>query len=212
MATNSTNELDKQRQQYFDQLASKWDSEVTLKSMECLGNIVNELNIHSGSRVLDIGSGTGILLPLLVKAVGDEGRIVALDFSAKMLYQAKAKGFLPPVAFVQADVAALPLPNQFADLALCYSAFPHFGDKPKALKEIARVIKVNGRLVICHTASRNTINQLHKSIGGIVNTDLLPDESQLRELIKHAGFTITCLEDAPDRYLVIAKKVIKTPH
>jgi len=209
MATNSINNLDKQRQQYFDQLASNWDSELTPENVECLSNIINELNIHSGSRVLDIGSGTGILLPFLVQAVGGEGGIIALDFSAKMLYQAKAKGFLPLVAFIQADVAALPLPNQFADLALCYSAFPHFGDKLKSLKEIARVIKSNGRLVICHTASRNTINQLHKSIGGIITNDILPDESQLRELMKHVGFTIVHLEDTPKRYLVIARKISK---
>jgi len=199
-----------QRQNYFDRLASSWDKEVTQKTLECLGNIIKELNISPGSHVLDIGSGTGILLPFLIEAVG-EGRIIALDFSARMLLQAKAKNFNPIVDFIQADVTTIPLADSCADLAMCNSAFPHFGHKLEALKEIARVIKGNGRLVICHTASRNTINQLHQSIGGIVSTDFLPGESQLRELIEHAGLAVTRLEDNPKRYLVIARKVTRPP-
>jgi demethylmenaquinone methyltransferase/2-methoxy-6-polyprenyl-1,4-benzoquinol methylase len=91
-------------------------------------------------------------------------------------------------------------------LAICNSVFPHFNDKVKALKEIARVLKNNGRLVICHTMSRAMINQLHQSAGGIVASDLLPDEFQLRRLVKQAGLKITHFEDRPERYLVIAEK------
>lgn len=212
MATDSTIRLATQRQEYFDQLASNWDRAVTLERVGCLSNIVEELNINPGSCVLDIGSGTGILLSFLIGAVGARGRIIALDFSTEMLRQAKAKGFQPIVDFVQADVTAIPLPANLADLAICNSAFPHFNDKARALKEIARILKDNGRVVICHTMSRDTINQLHQSIGGVVGADLLPDESQIRELIKHAGLTITYLEDSPKRYLVIAKKMIRAPN
>ena len=45
-----------------------------------------------------------------------------------------------------------------------------------------------------------------RSIGGIVASDLLPDESQLRGLIKQAGLRVTHFEDGPERYLVIAEK------
>jgi ubiquinone/menaquinone biosynthesis C-methylase UbiE len=183
-----------------------------VEGVECLSNIVKELSIRPGSHVLDIGSGTGILLPLLIEAVGDKGRIIALDFSQNMLKQAKAKGFQPIVHLVQADVTAIPLSNNLADLAICNNTFPHFNNRAKALGEMARILKDNGRLVICHTMSRDTINQLHQSIGGVVGADLLPDESQMSELIKHVGLTITCLEDSPKRYLVIAKKVIRIPN
>jgi ubiquinone/menaquinone biosynthesis C-methylase UbiE len=138
--------------------------------------------------------------------VGDEGRLVALDFSAEMLVQAQTKNFPPMVGLAQADVVAIPLPDNSVDLAICNSAFPHFSDKVKALKEIARVLKNNGRLVICHTMSRDMLNRLHQSIGGAVANDLLPDESQLRALIKQAGLKITHFEDGPERYLVIADR------
>jgi ubiquinone/menaquinone biosynthesis C-methylase UbiE len=195
-----------QLQGYFDQLAPTWDKEITPERLKCLGKIVKQLGIKPEYYVLDIGSGTGVLLPFLITELSGEGRIIALDFSADMLGQARAKNFPPIVGFAQADVLAIPLADSSVDLAICNSVFPHFTDKVKALKEIARVLKNNGRLVICHTMSRATINQLHQSVGGMVANDLLPDESQLRGLTKQAGLKITHFEDSPERYLVIAEK------
>ena len=206
MAASSVNRLAMQLQEYFDQLAPTWDNELTSERLKSLGNIVKELGIEPGYHVLDIGSGTGVLLPFLIAELGDEGKIVALDFSEEMLCQAKAKNFSPIVRFAQADVLAIPLADNSVDLAICNSAFPHFDDKARALKEIARVLRNNGRLVICHTMSRTMINQLHQSIGGAVANDLLPDEFQLRGLIKQAGLKVTHYEDSPERYLVIAEK------
>jgi ubiquinone/menaquinone biosynthesis C-methylase UbiE len=201
-----------QLQEYFDQLAPTWDNELSPERLNCLGNIVKELGIEPGYHVLDIGSGTGVLLPFIITELGNEGKIVALDFSAEMLCQAKAKNFQPVVGFAQADVLAIPLADNSVDLAMCNSAFPHFSDKVKALKEIARVLRDNGRLVICHTMSRKKINQLHQSIGGAVANDLLPDEFQLKRLIKQAGLNLTHFEDRPERYLVIAEKSARQNH
>jgi ubiquinone/menaquinone biosynthesis C-methylase UbiE len=195
-----------QLQEYFDQLAPTWDKELTPERLKCLGNIVKELGIKPGCYVLDIGSGTGVLLPFLITELGYKGRIVALDFSAEMLGQARAKNFSPIVGFAQADVLAIPLADNSLDMAICNSVFPHFGDKVRALREIARVLKHNGRLVICHTMSRDMLNRLHQSVGGVVANDLLPDESQLRALMKQTGLRITRFEDNPERYLVIAEK------
>lgn len=195
-----------QLQEYFDQLAPTWDKELTPERLKCLGNIVKELGIKPGCYVLDIGSGTGVLLPFLITELGYKGRIVALDFSAEMLGQARAKNFSPIVGFAQADVLAIPLADNSLDMAICNSVFPHFGDKVRALREIARVLKHNGRLVICHTMSRDMLNRLHQSVGGVVANDLLPDESQLRALMKQTGLKITRFEDNPERYLVIAEK------
>jgi ubiquinone/menaquinone biosynthesis C-methylase UbiE len=206
MAANSVNRLAMQLQEYFDQLATTWDKELTSERLKCLGKIVKELGIKPRYYVLDIGSGTGVLLPFLIAELGDEGKIVALDFSAEMLGQAQAKNFPPIVGFAQADVLTIPLADNSVDLAICNSVFPHFNDKVKALKEMARVLRNNGRLVICHTMSRAMINQLHQSVGGVIASDLLPDESQLRRLIKQAGLKITRFEDSPERYLVIAEK------
>jgi ubiquinone/menaquinone biosynthesis C-methylase UbiE len=206
MAASSVNRLAMQLQEYFDQLAPTWDKEVTPERLRCLGEIVDELGIKPGDHVLDIGSGTGVLVPLLTAELGNEGKVVALDFSMEMLVQAQSKNFPRTVGFAQADVLAIPLADDSMDLAICNSAFPHFGDKARVLKEIARVLRNNGRLVICHTMSREMLNRLHQSIGGAVANDLLPSKFRLRQMIKQARLMITHFEDGPERYLVIAEK------
>jgi ubiquinone/menaquinone biosynthesis C-methylase UbiE len=206
MAAGAANRLAMQLQEYFDQLAPSWDSELNPERLKSLGNIVRDLSIRPGYHVLDIGSGTGVLLPFLINEMRGEGEIVALDFSAEMLSQARAKNFAPIVRFARANVLAIPLDDNSMDLAICNSAFPHFDDKVKALKEIGRVLKNNGRLAICHTMSREMLNRLHQSIGGVIATDVLPDEFELRRLIKQAALKITHFEDSPERYLVVAEK------
>ncbi|MBN2187162.1 MAG: methyltransferase domain-containing protein [Dehalococcoidia bacterium] len=211
MATSTGSKLNLQLQEFFDQLAPNWDREVTEERLECLSNIVRELDIKPGSCLLDIGSGTGTILPFLIQTTNHTGKVLALDLSLKMLQQARAKGFQPVVDFIQADITAIPLSDNFADLAMCNSVFPHFNNKAQALKEIARVLKSSGRLVICHTTGREAINRFHQSVGGVVANDLLPDESQMKELMSQAGLAITHLEDSPKRYLAMAVKMTQAP-
>lgn len=198
-----------QLQEYFDQLAPTWDEKLSPEKLTRLSDTIKELGIRPGYCVLDVGSGTGVLLPFLAAGMGDEGRIIALDFSAEMLVQGKAKSSATIVEFVQADGMAVPLADGSVDLALCNGVFPHFSDRGKALKEMGRVLRNNGRLVISHTMSREMINQLHQSIGGAVANDLLPDELQLGELLRQADLNITYFEDRAERYLVIAEKAIR---
>ncbi|QUL98142.1 MAG: hypothetical protein IMF26_08830 [Candidatus Fermentithermobacillus carboniphilus] len=63
---------------FFDALASSWDENVDPLRVQ---DILVTAGIRSGHAVLDVGSGTGVLLPFLVEAVGPEGRVFALDIS-----------------------------------------------------------------------------------------------------------------------------------
>ena len=68
------------------------------------------LHLREGSRVLDIGCGTGLNFPLLVAAVGPRGQVIGVDRSREMLEVARRKTIhLPPgnVALVTADAEHL---------------------------------------------------------------------------------------------------------
>lgn len=71
---------------------------------------------------------------------------------------------------------------------------------------MARVLKRGGRLVIFHPESREAVNRLHRSLGGIVANDLLPDEATMRAVLEAAGLNMVKIEDAPHRYLAVARK------
>ena len=192
------------RRQFFDRAAVEWDASEVEETHARLREIVAGLGIEPGSTVLDVGTGTGVLVPLLLEATDGKGQIVALDFSGEMLRRAQAKGH--PVAYVQGDAQRLPFPAGTFGWVICNAVFPHFPDKQRALGEISRVLRKGGRLVICHTASRQAINKFHHSAGGIVAHDTIPDEKVMRQLLREAGLGEVRVWDEPDRYLALGQR------
>jgi ubiquinone/menaquinone biosynthesis C-methylase UbiE len=196
-----------QHKELFDRLAPSWDGSLSQETLSRVRHIVAELAIKPASEVLDAGSGTGVLLPFLTKAVGSDGRIIEMDISARMLAAARSKGFGYVTHYIQADIACMPLVDKVFDLVICLNAFPHCRHKLKALIEMARVLKKDGRLAICHTMSREAVNNLHHNIGGVMGNDLLPDNSELSQLLTQAGLEIIRFEDKPEFYLVVTRRM-----
>jgi len=167
--------------------------------------MAKRLNIEPGSTLLDVGTGTGVFLPFLLKEIGGGGRIIGSDFAEKMLSKARAKGFDGNIDYLQTDVTSAPLRDEIFDIVVCYSSFPHFQDKPGALGEMNRVMKSGGRLLICHTSSRARINEIHRQIPA-VQKDTIPDADEMQLMLSAAGFTEIKIEDNNDSYLASARK------
>jgi ubiquinone/menaquinone biosynthesis C-methylase UbiE len=192
--------------EYFNQLAGKWDKMTSEETRSRLPELIQDLRIKSGDTVLDVGGGTGILLPLLYEVAGNESKIISLDIAEEMLKRARNNSYSSNIHYVHADVNAIPLASETFDIVICYSCFPHFPDKTKALAEIARVLRSSGRLVICHTASRHEINKLHESIGDVIGSDTIPDEATMRDMLTASGLKTIEVRDEAHRYLAIAAK------
>ncbi|MGA9351705.1 MAG: methyltransferase domain-containing protein [Anaerolineae bacterium] len=190
--------------QFFDRIATEWDELEVEETHTRLREIVAGLGIETGSTALDVGTGTGVLVPLLLEATDGKGQIVALDFSGEMLRRAKAKGH--PGAYVQGDAQRLPFSAETFDWVICNAVFPHFPDKRRALGKASRVLRQGGWLVICHTASRQEINEFHRSVGGIVAHDTIPDENAMRQLLREAELGEVRVWDDPDRYVALAQR------
>ena len=196
--------------EYFDRAAANWDALEVEETYVRLREIVAGLGIAPGAAVLDVGSGTGVLLPLLHESMNGDARVVALDLSGEMLKRALDKGAAlsqskgQPAIYVQGDAQSLPLPDGVFDWVVCNAVFPHFPDKPRALAELRRVLRAGGRLVICHAFKRQAINEFHRSIGDVVARDAIPDEEEMLHLLREAGLDRVVLRDEPDRYLALA--------
>ena len=191
--------------EYFNQKAAAWDDTIAEKDTAKLRRMARRLDIKPGSRVLDVGTGTGVFLPFLINEAGQNGHITAIDLAEKMLSQARGKNFNGYIDYLQADVSCIPLRAGLFDAVVCYSSFPHFQDKPRALAEINRVTKNGGKLIICHTSSRATINEIHAGIP-IVANDTIPEKRQMKTLLEGAGFTEIIIEDGSQSYFCRAVK------
>jgi len=191
---------------YFDRMAGEWDNGANADGLcRRLELLIPKFGIPDGGWVLDVGTGTGILHPYLLAAVGESGRVLALDFSSCMLAQALKKSHRENLVCLQADVTAIPLPDGTFDCVVCFAAFPHFDRKLLALHEIARVTRRGGRVVIAHLMSRSQIARHHDANPEVAG-HYLPPAGHMQRLFSVAGLNALDIEDEPGLYLAVAEK------
>ncbi len=191
---------------FFDEKAEVWD-EITVHNLEKVQYIAELLGIHSGDRILDIGTGTGIMIPFYERYLVD-GRVVAVDYSGKMIEVARSKypeKDHPLISYLVSDVYELKYDADF-DLVVCYSCFPHFVDQPLAIKILSRALRKGGRLVVAHSDSAKKINGVHMNGGMEIENDFLPSMKLLKQMMKESGLTVTFERDDESYFICIAKK------
>lgn len=107
------------------------------------------LGAQAGDRILDVGCGPGFYVSELLETVGPEGSVVGVDASPDMLAVAatRSDGY-DNVEFHEAAASALPLPDESVDRAVSVQVFEYVEDIPTALREIHRVLRPLGRLVV----------------------------------------------------------------
>ncbi|HEY56492.1 MAG TPA: methyltransferase domain-containing protein [Dehalococcoidia bacterium] len=193
---------------FFNRKAHIWDEDHSERDAAKLREMTERLGIEPGATLLDVGSGTGVFLPMLLSKVGKGGRLFALDSAEEMLKRARSKPIQGEVYYLQADVSAIPIQSGVFDVVVCYSSFPHFQDKPGALSEMNRVTKDGGRLFICHTSSRDQINDVHSQIPTL-EQDVIPDKGDMQRLLRDAGFNEITIADGEASYLARARKVCR---
>ncbi len=118
-------------------------------SAAAVGNPFALAPIRAGDTVVDLGCGTGADLCVAALLAGADGRAIGVDVTPAMVEKARAGARLAGLANVtvhEGDLADLPLPAGFADVALSNGALNLVADKAAAFREIHRVLRPGGRL------------------------------------------------------------------
>jgi ubiquinone/menaquinone biosynthesis C-methylase UbiE len=95
--------------------------------------------------VADVGTGTGFLA---ARALEAGARVVGIDFSDAMLAEVRTRFAGRPFEARRGDTAALPMERGEVDAVLGNMVLHHADDPPAAIREMTRVLKPGGRLVI----------------------------------------------------------------
>ena len=138
------------RQKLFDTWPEKYDRWFTTP----LGSLVKEyekelvlelLSPSQGERILDAGCGTGVFT-LDILAAG--AHIVGLDISMPMLLSAEHKAQGYPLLLTRGDMMSLPFPDCTFDKAVSVTALEFIQDAKSAVKELFRVTRHGGSVVV----------------------------------------------------------------
>jgi ubiquinone/menaquinone biosynthesis C-methylase UbiE len=124
---------------HFDILAPVYDRLLGTRDLKRLREI---LDLPTEGWMLDAGGGTGRLSSRLRRFVGN---VVIVDPSSAMLKQAQRKGHL---SLVKADAERLPFPDERFERIVVVDALHHFHDQRRAIRDLLRVLKPGGRLVV----------------------------------------------------------------
>lgn len=201
---NSEQERDEERRHFFDQSADGWEERNYSPELKSeVEQLAATLEIERGMTILDAGCGQGVLLPYLRKCAGNEGRLIALDASAPMLKNIAAKD--SAAWAIHSSAENIPLIDEYVDMVVCFSAFPHFSDKAAAAKEFFRVLKPGGRAYVLHLGSSDMINRHHDSHHA-VKGDHLPCAHGMQSIFKGAGFSQANLDEGEKHYRFSAVK------
>lgn len=191
--------------EFFNQIAKEWDSIIEVNE-EKINTLLSKLNITDNSKVLDIGTGTGVLIPFL-KSLNPNGYIKGVDISSEMLNVAREKfRNIEKVSFELVDVEKDVI-NETYDSIVLYSMFPHLKDKTNTIKKLVeKNLGKSGQLIIAHSNSREFLNNMHKEKNECVSEDRLISVIDQRYLFEKAGLKVVDdFEDNEIYYLVIKR-------
>jgi ubiquinone/menaquinone biosynthesis C-methylase UbiE len=135
---------------YEDEPTSESAEQAVIASLGC-GVPTAVADLHEGETVLDLGSGAGADVLIAARRVGPVGKAIGLDMTGEMLELAQRnakKAGIRNVEFHKGYIEDTPLPDASVDVVISNCVLNLSGDKPKVLREAARVLRPGGHFAI----------------------------------------------------------------
>lgn len=189
-----------QQQACFNRAVEAFDVPQPADVLARLHAAVAAAGIAPGEAVLDVGAGVGVLLPFIRRY--RPARIIACDLAERMLERLALK--YPEVEVRRADIAELDLPDASVDVAFMNAMYGNIADKAAAQRNVARMLRPGGRLVVSHPEGRAFVDQLRATSSLFIEP--YPTQEEFAAALGAHGLVVTLYRDEPQLYLMLARK------
>lgn len=147
---------------FYDEFSSKWEKNINNLETQKRLKVVYEILLSDvdlrNKNFLEIGCGMGYFCK---EAVKKGAKVTGVDVGKSLLNISKKK--IKKARFLQANASKLPFKNSTYDIVLCTEVIEHVDDQTNALKEMLRVVKKDGLIVI------TTPNKIYKPLFASLN-------------------------------------------
>lgn len=193
----------------YDRNAERYDKRASMMERMAFGKLRERLWTRvSGPNVLEVGVGTGLNLPFYPRS--SEGlKITGIDLSDRMLEQARRRAVREgaEVELLEMDAQALRFPSDTYDSAVSTCVFCSVPDPVLGLREVRRVLKPGGRLVMIeHVRPNGLLGPLFDLLNPLVVR--LQGANINRETVENVGLAGFEIESVESRHLGIVKLIV----
>ena len=190
---------------FFNSIAKDWDNIIEVNEGK-INYLLSKLNLKEDDTILDIGTGTGVLIPFLIN-LSPKGLIKGVDISKGMLDIARDKfKNISNVQFELCDVENDNLLDKY-DKIILYSMYPHLENKTRTIVNLVEHnLKDNGILMIAHSSSREFLNNMHKRTDERVSDSLLMEVNEQRDIFINIGLNVIDAFENDEMYYVVIQK------
>ena len=166
---------------------------------------LHAIDLDAGEKVLDVGSGPGFLAKSMAEKVKPDGSVYGVDVSDFLLNVARSKtGERDKLEFLYRDATELPFPDEYFDTVVCTQVLEYVKEIDKALKEIHRVVRRGGKIVLLDTdwdsivwysSNPERISRILKALEAHATDPFLPRTLAARMV--NTGFKVKSIQIIP---------------
>lgn len=193
--------LDRLQADYFSEITGVFEPPLPEGVPERLERIVAAASVTRADAVLDVGTGTGVLLAVIGRY--QPAALHAVDLSEGMLATVRRR--FPFVATHHGNVHEVDLPDGSIDVVFVNACYSNIVDKDRAFINLARIVRPGGRVVISHPMGRTFVEALCSLLPFPLD-DLPAGPAEAAERFLPYGFAPERLVDEGKLYLLVLRR------
>jgi len=204
MAELNQKQIENQKE-YFNKTVKSWSGTIEEFKWFVINDSVLRMGISDKSKILDVGSGTGVLYEGLRKY--EVNKYTALDISEEMLKELLIK-YPEAETNCKSFDEKITLPYQNYTHIVIFNSIPHFEKLDVLFDNAVRHLSTSGKLIIAQVKTRQKIKAHHKKIGFDLGREPIPLDETLIKYTEKFGMKLIEIKD--DEYFYFSCEKISS--